>query len=190
MKVNGKVVDQPNEVLLVLPRDSGDLVFKFRAVVDSKAFEKMCPEPSPPKVKRTGGEVTFNFEDKDFKRSLNEWAARQTHWQFLTSINATEGLEWSRVILNDPGTWHLWRVEMEEAGFSIGELNAIWSHFVKANSLSTSLIEEARARFLSSEKAKADDLLSRMVVPSNSVSGEPASVSVLDQRVSEAAGKT
>ncbi len=175
MKVNGKTIDRPNEVLLVLPRSDGDLVFKFRAVVDDSMFEKLCPEPKPPRTKDIKtGEVRFNIEDEDYKRAINDWASRQTHWQFLQSISATEGLEWETVKADDPGTWQNWRTEMVKAGFAIGEMNAIWAHFVRANSLSSDMIEEARKRFLASQEVKAVSSSSLTAEPSTSLSGEPA----------------
>lgn len=190
MKINGIVLDKPKEVLLVLPREPKDLVFKFRAVVDYTEFEKMCPMPTPPKLKRPGGVVELNTNDAVYQAALNNYAEKQTHYQFLKSISATDGLEWSRVKMEDSSTWHHWREEIKEAGFSVGEQNAIWSHFVKANNLSQDSIDEARTRFLASQRAEGDALSSLTGERLNSSSGEPVSVSVLDQRALEDSGKT
>lgn len=188
MKVNGRLVDKPNEVLVVLPREGGDLAFKFRAVTDIKSFEKMCPEPSPPKTRKTGGETYFNMEDPDFKRQLDEWASRQTHWQFLMSISATDGLEWDRVKLDDPGTYQLWQEDLIKAGFSVGERNAIWAGFMRANSVSEAMLEEARKRFLSSQSRAEESLLSQMVAPLTTGNGELVNASVSDQKELEVPG--
>lgn len=176
MKVNGKIVDQPNEVLLVLPRETGDLVFKFRAVVSTEEFEKLCPEPTPPRVAKPGGEVEIRINDPGYRKQLDEWAGRQTHWQFLQSIKVTDRLEWETVRYDDPGTWQNWRSEMESCGFSIGEMNAIWAHFMRANSLSVTMIDEARKRFLALEAERAVIAASSSLQAelSTSLSGEPA----------------
>lgn len=189
MKVNGVSLDGPKEVLVVIPRGETDLAFKFRAVLDIDEFEEMCPRPSPPRVSKPGGEIYFNTQDKTFLQALDEYSTRQGSWQFLKSISATDGLEWSRVKLDDPGTWNEWQAELKEAGFSIAEKNALWSGFVEANSLSPSMLDEARKRFLASQQAKEESLLFQMDVVSSSLSSEPVNVSVSDQRELERGGK-
>lgn len=190
MKVNGTVLDKPKEILLVLPREPKDLIFKFRAVVDYSEFEKLCPMPTPPKLKKPGGVVELNMNDEVYKAAVSNYAERQTHYQFLKSISATEGLEWSKVKMDDPNTWQYWRDEIREAGFSMGEQNAIWSHFVRANNLSQELIDEARTRFLASQQVEAEKLSSLTGEHLNTSSGGLVSASVLDQRALENSGKT
>lgn len=191
MKVNNRVIDKPNEVLLVLPRNDGDLVFKFQAVTDLDDFEKMCPEPSPPKITkigRDGPEHITNIHDPAYKASMDEWAGRQTHYQFLKSIAATDGLVWDTVKMDDPGTWQNWRTELKTAGFSIGEMNNIWAYFMKANSLSGAMIEEATKRFLTSLRERAENSQSQTGVISPSSSGEHVNGSASNHPASETLG--
>jgi TusA-related sulfurtransferase len=190
MKVNGRMVDGPKEVILPIPRSDGDLIFKFKAILNLDEFEKMCPTPTPPKVKKPGGEIFININDPAFKKAIDEWSTRQMNWRFLTSIAATEGLEWATVKMDDPGTWGNWENDLKEAGFSVTERNVIFQHFMKADTLTNEVIEEARKRFLDSEQAVRQSLLSQTVEPKIISNGGPVSVSVLDQRESEKSGKT
>lgn len=188
MRVNNRIIDKPNLVILAIPRDDGDLIFKFRAVTDLDDFEKMCPEPSPPRVVKPGGEAILNVNDPAYRSSVDEWASRQTHYQFLKSIEATEGLEWETVKMDDPGTWQNWKSDLRKAGFSIGEMNAIWNYFMKANTLSAAMVEEATKRFLTLTREKAENSQSQTAGTSPSLSGELVNGSASDHPGSKTVG--
>jgi hypothetical protein len=154
MKIGGVALNGPKQVTLVLPRDDGDLVFKFVAVVDDDEFDKIYPEPVPP--------VTFNvkaqeklpqLEDPGYKAKMAERAKARAAWIFLKSVEPS-GIEWTTVKKEDPTTWSNWEADLRKAGMNIQEMNAIWSHFAKANFVTQEMLDEARKRFLASQAAE------------------------------------
>lgn len=152
MKVNGKSLSGPKIQTLVLPHGDGDdyIVFKFRAITSKDKFEDVMPRPMPPLLKKPGGEEFRNLEDPRYKAAIEDWASKKIDWEFLQSISVTEGLEWSKVKLDDPNTWHLWREELNEH-FGIIEFNRVFSAYLDANMLSEERLDEARKRFLASQ---------------------------------------
>jgi len=158
MKLQGKRIEGANEVVIVIPRASStDIVFKARAVLDMLPFEKMCPSPEPPKRMVAGGVEIPNFKDPSFLKQLDNYSVKRLSWIVLTSLEATEGLEWENVDLSDPTTWNNFREELMEAGFSNVEVNRIVGDCINVNALNEEKIEEARERFLSRSRDATKD---------------------------------
>lgn len=151
MKVGGVAIDGPKQVILVLPRDNGDLVFKFVAVSDDEEFDKIFPAPEPPKTFITAEQRTSpDYNDEDYKRRMIEHRKARNAWVFLKSI-APSNIEWDLVKLHDPNTFDLWDKDFRRAGLSINEINRIWAAFNEANIVSDEMLNEARNRFLASQ---------------------------------------
>lgn len=151
MKVGGVPIDGPKQVILVLPREKGDLVFKFIAVSDDEEFDKLFPAPEPPKTFLTEKQATVSdFNDADYKRRTVEHRKARNAWVFLKSIEPSN-IEWDTVKMNDPNTFDLWDKDFRKAGLSINEINRIWAAFNEANIVSDEMLDEARSRFLASQ---------------------------------------
>jgi len=149
MKLQGKKIEGANEMVIVTPRaSSDDIVFKARAVLDFTPFEKMCPPPSPPTRMLPGGKEIQNLKDRGYLEQVSNYSIQRLSWIVLTSLEATEGLEWEKVDLEDPSTWNNFREELTDSGFSDVEIDRIVSDCIAINALSDSKIEEARERFL------------------------------------------
>jgi hypothetical protein len=160
MKINGRVIDRPENVLVVIPRSQGDLVFEFQVINDYEKFEKLCPEPQPPKKSRrspSSGEMEpyQDVSDPGYIKQLDEWGEKRINWSFLTSISATRELEWSKVQMHEPGTWHQWRDDLKDIGFNVPEINMIFRGYLEANTLDETKLKEARDRFLASRHQQA-----------------------------------
>lgn len=148
MKIQGKKIEGANEMFTVIPRaSSADIVFKSRAVLNMEPFEKVCPPPEPPKRMLPGGKEVSNMKDAGYLQQVSNYAVQRLSWIVLTSLEATEGLEWEKVDLNDPSTWNNFRPELTEAGFSDVEINRIVGDCISVNALNEDKIEEARERF-------------------------------------------
>lgn len=174
MKIGGRVVDGPKKTMLVLPRDDGDIVFNFIAVVDDSEFDKIFPEPEPPSSFNVKLQQTIKrYDDPAYKaKNLARMKAKNA-WVFLKSI-APSNIEWDTVNLEDPATWENWQTDLKAAGFSINEVNTIFDNFAKTNMVTESMLDEARNRFLASrEKGSSPEASSQATEPKSSASGEP-----------------
>jgi hypothetical protein len=149
MKIKGKKIEGANEVVIVIPRDSdADIILKASAVLDMAPFEAMCPPPEPPRKMIPGGKEVRNLKDPGYLKQLENHSVKRLNWIVLTSLEATDGLEWEKIDLSDPTTWNNFQDEMKEAGFSNVEVNRIVADVIGVNALSEEKIQEARERFL------------------------------------------
>ena len=149
MKLNGKKLEGPNEVTIVIPRGSGpDIVLKARAVLDLDAFEDLCPLPTPPSRRMAGGQDVPNLKDKGYIASLQRRSVMRLNYIVLASLEATEGLEWETVDLSDSNTWDNYLEELKDSGFNPIEIQRIQADIIEVNALNEAKIEEARQRFL------------------------------------------
>lgn len=176
MKLNGKKLDTPNIETIVFPRANGeDIIFKAQAVLDLNDFEKLCPEPKPPRmIKRGSIEPMDNVEDPAYKQSIFNHNKLRMDWLILQSLRATEELEWETVKYDDPSTWASYEQELKDSKFSLAEVQRIRLGVMAANSLSESKIEEARQRFFMREASKKLENSSQEVGQLNTQSGAPA----------------
>lgn len=154
MKIKGIKFDGPREEVVVIPRSSGDIVFKARAVMDYSDFDKINPRPEPPIKILPGGVKSQNVEDPVYLKKVSEWAEQKTNWMILQALEATPDLEWETVDKADPKTWGNFRTELEKAGFSQYEIAKIIGCVIDACGLNQSKIDEATDRFLASQREK------------------------------------
>lgn len=153
MKITGHTFTGPKTNIIVIPRDEGDIIFKARAILDYKEFDAICEAPKPP-VRKKPGETkgTPVFEDPEFQEKLDDYARKRTNYMILKSLEATEGLEWEKIKLSEPETWHLYEEELAGAFFSEVEVTQIINGVLDANSLDDEKIKEARERFLALQR--------------------------------------
>ena len=150
MRINGKVVEGPNEVVRVIPRNNGELVFKAKAVLDYTIFEGICPPPEPPKKMKPGQDPEPDYSNAEYVKALDEYATKRFHYMVLKSLEATDGLEWDTVDINEPDTWDKYEGDLKNAGFTEREIVIILDMVMEANSLNDDKIQEATKRFLQS----------------------------------------
>ena len=156
MKLKGQKLQGPAIEVIVLPRQSGNLVFKAQAVIEDKDFDAICPRPQPPKKLLPGGVTQSNVEDPKYKEELQVFATRRTHWMVLKSLQATEDLEWETVKMDDPETWSNFVQEFMESGLTAIEVNRIVETVMTVNGLNSRKIEEATKAFLAGPAAMSD----------------------------------
>ncbi len=153
MKLHGKKIDPASETL-VLPRSSGDLVFIATAVASYENFDKLCPHPVPPTIKRPGQPEAQDTTDKDYLKALDQWASCRTAWMIIESLNATPGIEWETVKPSEPTTWLNFQKELEASGLTQGECMRVINIVLDANGLNEKKIEAATKNFLAGAAAK------------------------------------
>lgn len=149
MKLCGKILKDPNEVVIVTPRaNSDDIILKARAILDMDEFDNMCPAPSPPVRKLASGQTIENSKDPGYLQQVQNHSTLRLSWIVLKSLEATDGLEWEEVDVTDHTTWNRFRKEMSGAGFSAIEINRVVAECLNVNALNEEKIEAARQRFL------------------------------------------
>jgi len=148
MKLNGKTLDAPNDVIIPIPRDSGDIILKASPVLNDDEFLKMCPEPLPMEKLLKGGMRELMTDDPEYLKKRVEWAELRTAWISIQSLMATDGLEWEVVKLGDPTTWSSWRDELKSGGITDFEMGRIVNGIFTANGFNQEKIDEAMANFL------------------------------------------
>jgi hypothetical protein len=156
MRIKGKEIKGPNIELIVIPRgDDEPIVLKAQAVLDFAEFDKFVPQPIPPSIRKPGGEVSRDLKDKGYVAQQRDYLEKQSLFMMIKSIMATDGLEFSKIKLEEPDTWNKFEEEFREAGFSFIEINKITSGIMIANCLNEAKLEEARKRFILSQAEEA-----------------------------------
>ncbi len=171
MKINGKPLPGPSMDFVVLPRPrseepdpenpdrmrevNNDVVFHCKAVLDFEEFDAVVPEPKPPSSIRPGETAaTPNFSHPDFLKKQFEYGLKKQAWLTIQSLMATPNLEWEQVKLDEPETWKLWMKELQQEGFTLGEILKIQQTVHRVNGLDEDKFEEARKSFLASRRGK------------------------------------
>ncbi len=154
MKINGRV-PTPYEIVKVFPRQDGNLVFKFRAVMNMGEYDEQFPRPTAPKKLVAGiGEIN-DFQNPTFAEALNRWCSSKADWVFLKSIAVTDGLEWATVDMSDPTTFRNYINDFLAVGVTDPEIATLMRAANEVNGLNDEKIEEATQSFLASLVAQA-----------------------------------
>lgn len=157
MKIKGKKLEGPNKDFVVIPRDSGDIVLVVQAVLDYTEFDEICKAPSPPMVTRPGKQPVPDYENKKYVESLEDHGLKRIHWLVLKSLDLPENeIEWETIDFTDPETWGNYQKELREGGISEIEQGRIVSGVMSVNNLDDKKIDQARERFLASQRVAAE----------------------------------
>lgn len=152
MKLKGKIFKEPNVVSEFITRgDSEDFEIRCKAVISYDEFDKLISPPSPPIIKYKDGTTKKDFNSLEYNKQLTDYGEKKSHWHIITSLSATDGLEWEKVDLTKPDTWHLWSQELTDAFFTEQEITRIINAIAKANGVDDKSLKEARDRFLAQQ---------------------------------------
>lgn len=149
MKIGGKRLSAPTETV-VIPRKTGDIIFKIQGIISFDEFDKLVKEPVPPTIKRPGKPDSADRKDEGFVKAWEEYAKQRSAYIIIASLVPTEDLEWEELTLDDPSTWHLWQKELQDAGFTEYEINHLASEIMAVNGLGEDRYKDAKSNFLAS----------------------------------------
>lgn len=149
MKIKGQRLSAPSVAVIPVIRNNEEYIFQVQPVLDYTDFETLCPHPKAPILKKPSGEVS-DVTDPAYIKLMEKWAQKMTSWMMIKSLEATEGLEWETVKLNEPDTWVLWDKELMDSGLTARELNKLVLAIMDVCGLNEAKVEEARQRFLAS----------------------------------------
>lgn len=150
MKINGVEITKPVEEVVVIPRSTGDIIIKVKAVDDFSEFLVMCPPPLPKEIGYPDGRVERLVGDPAYKTAITEWSQRKIDWVIINAL----GLDsWKTVDSKKPETWHNCFKELNDSFFDT-EVSAILDTIFLAAGLTSRKIEEATKNFLAGQGAK------------------------------------
>ncbi len=176
MKINGEKIEGVNVATMVFPRENGKaIVLKAQGVLSFDGFNKLCPLPIAPLIKRPGKPDVMNVKDKKYLDEIDMWATKKTHWMILESLRATPGLEWETVVEIDSDTWGNYVQELRDAGVTDAEMNYIQRSVANVCGLNEGYIKQATESFLADQALQQGGLFSQEADQKNMPSGEPAS---------------
>jgi hypothetical protein len=155
MKLNGKTIEGPTPEVIVIPKGGEEFVIKAMPVLSYDEFDQLCPTPLPPEKILKGGERQLDIKDKDYNAKITDWAEKKNAWMTITSLSATEGIEWETIDMADPETWTGYIKELGQS-FTDNECNLIYNLVLTACGLNQEKIDEATKRFLAGQ-AQAQD---------------------------------
>jgi len=156
MKINGVQLDKPENCVIVIPRQSGDIVIEAQAVLDYSDFDKLATSPQAEVRTLPGGATQTMIEEPKYKEAIDIWAHQKLDWMVLKSLEATTVLEWDTVTAGDPATWNNYHAELATA-FSPYEVQMIIDLIYGACGLDQTKIDEATKSFLA-DRAKAQSV--------------------------------
>jgi hypothetical protein len=152
VKIEGACVEE-----IIIPRGDDQIVLRAQAVLDDDEFNDLCPRPKPQVMLMKGGKKVEKTDAPAYREALNTWGEQRVAWLVIKSLEATEGLEWDTVKVDDPSTWLNYRAELKSAGFSDNEQARILAGVMAANGLSETKVAEARERFLASRQLEESE---------------------------------
>lgn len=158
MLLNGQKIEGPNEEIIVIPRPGEPIVFTARAVLDMSEFDSLCPRPKPSIKRMKSGEKIEETDDPRYIAKMDIIASQRFAYLILKSLEATEGLEWESIEMDDPSTWSNYEPELRASGFSDIEIQRIVVGVMSANCLNEAKLEQARKLFLAGRAEQRDSL--------------------------------
>ena len=149
MKLNGEVLHVIGEDVVVIPRSTGDIIFKAQAVLDEEPFDKLFPRPDPPVRVKPDGSESFDIENKTYVKALNKWAEAKTDWLVLEAYRlGSPEITWDTVKMSEPDTWGNYKDELKSSGFSEVEIARVIGCAISASGLDQGKIDRATESFL------------------------------------------
>lgn len=160
------------EYTLVLPRGEEVIVFKARGLPDFEDFNKVVPEPVPPK-KMTRDGLIADTNNPNYRNDMEIYAKRRLGYMVVKSLEPT-GIEWETVNPDDPGSWTNWEEDFKSAGFTQIEIGRITGLVLEANCLDEAKLKQAREVFLRGPQPGSEGTSGPTTVPANTPCGAPA----------------
>jgi len=154
MKFQGTILTPPPNQFIVIPRETGDLTFELKMVSDFVPFETIYPLPEPIMKTVPGKAPVPMLDHPDYRKAVAARSAARYNWMLLQSLSATKDLEFETVKMDDPSTYNNLHTEMQAAGFSGAEINAIFDKIFDVNGLNQEKIEKATQLFLAGRQVR------------------------------------
>jgi len=154
MLIDGAKINIPFEKDIIVPRPEKDIVLRVAAVPYEKEFDTLCPRPEPPVTRDLQGTVVKrDYDDKKYRKQVEEWTERRFNFIVLKSI---KNVDWETVIMSDKETWHNWRQECLDQGFTDPEVFRITQEVLGVHNPTKEMMDQMREDFLASNHRKVE----------------------------------
>ncbi len=172
MKIKGNSIPAPKPVKVKFFRGSEIVELLVQAVLSYEQFDRLVPHPKPPLVTVVKENRQYhNYDDKAYLRSVDRYSQFKSHYIILKGLEATEGLEWDTVKMDEPDTWGNYKTDLLTC-FTEMEVSDIIDAINEANHPTGRRLEEAFDSFTSSQAQPVAE-----PVPSSQPDGQPATAS-------------
>jgi len=149
MKMNGKTFAAPTGTV-VIPRDTGNVVFQVQGVTSFDEFESLVKEPVAPTIRARGKPDIVDKTDPAYVEAVADYGKMRIAYIVIRSLEPTPGLEWESLSIEDPSTWQTWDKELAKAGFTPFEIQYLIGEIMAVNGLGEDRYKDAKASFLAS----------------------------------------
>ncbi len=156
MKINGVSKLKENTQTYTVVRDGLDPIIFTLKPADMKWFTEIVEEPSPPMVTKPGEPAVADLSDPKYVEAMESYSLKQGQYFIISSISATEGLEWEKIDLAKPDTWEKFEEELDEFKLLPTEKAGLLQAITRANSLDQKFIDAKRDDFLALKAAQAN----------------------------------
>lgn len=153
MRIKGKTLQLPKPVECKIFRESDTIVFQCGPVIDFKEFLLLAPEPKPPLLNTVGKGKQLMIDDPKYLLKVEAHNKLRISYMMVKSISCTPDLEWSKVDLNNPDTWHEYEDELLSF-LTQPEYNRLIAAVYEANAPTEQKRKEALENFTSTEDSQ------------------------------------
>lgn len=155
MNIKGKKLSEFAPVVIPIVRGEEEIYFMARAVVDMSEFDAVCKRPEPPMIQHKGqSQAVPDSSDKKYLAQIEDYAKKRTCYMIIKSLSATPDLNWEKVVITNPDTYSSYAEELKSFGLLDMEIDRILQGVFEANGLNESKVEEAKKRFLATQKGQ------------------------------------
>ncbi len=148
MKIKGLEVPEPKPEVIVIPRGEDQFVFRAGGIGTIEKFDLACPRPEPKTRTFKDGTTQKLAHDPKYEAELNQWSLKRLAYTVIKSLEATDGLVWETIDMDDPETYCNYSKELIASGLTESEIARIIDCVMVAVGLNQERIDEATAAFL------------------------------------------
>jgi hypothetical protein len=147
MKIRGITPSKRGNEFLVIPRPEQDIPFEAKPIEDFDEFNALVKPPAPPAKLGKSGQKELDLDNVGYRQQLEAYNQMELDYMVVKSLEPS-AIEWTKVNIETPKTWRLWKEEFSEAGFTLAEINAIFKLVMDANTLDEAKMKAAREAFI------------------------------------------
>lgn len=147
MRINGKTYNLPTQQV-IFQRGDEFIAFTLKGLTSLDEFNQLVNRPTPPMIVEIGKPPRQDLTDPNFIKAFAEYSEYQIEYLVIKALEATEGLTWDKVNLNDVTTWKNWRQELADFGLTHYEIEQVGTAAIQVHGASGQT-KEIRDAFLS-----------------------------------------